>query len=113
MVERVFTSMPFPAPVLRRCGEGHGNRTRLQPARSSMAVSRLRTAAGSLGESLFSGEGTSMQSLFRFCSCSVPSEQGREDDAPVGRLCFRLGHCQFSLDPVYLPLYLKFSGVEV
>ena len=50
---------------------------------------------------------------FGFVVAQYHQNRGREDDAPVGRLCFRLGHCQFSLDPVYLPLYLKFSGVEV
>lgn len=50
---------------------------------------------------------------FGFVVAQHYQNRGREDDAPVGRLCFRLGHCQFSLDPVYLPLYLKLSGVEV
>lgn len=50
---------------------------------------------------------------FGFVVTQHHQNRGREDDAPVGRLCFRLGHYQFSLDPVYLPLYLKFSGVEV
>ena len=39
--------------------------------------------------------------------------RGGEDDTPVGGFRLRLRYHQFSLDPMYLPLYLQSSCFEV